>query len=187
MATILELANHAGLPAETVLRVILREPVNEDARRRVAAAIEALGPPDYPRPDGSIEVLPPDSSSTALATATGSMREDDALPERMRTELAEFVEVREPFETIVSALSTQRRERIEDLELITDLIVAGWRGVDRRLGRLEKAIARVDEAQRASQETARAKPNVIRFEPRSHAASTPEDAEAEPERLDQPS
>jgi hypothetical protein len=122
-----------------------------------------------------------------LATATGSSREDDALPERMRAELAEFVEVREAFETIVSALSTQRRERIEDLELITDLMVAGWRGVDRRLGRLEKVIERIDEAQRVSQETTRAKPNVIRFEPRSHGASITEDDEAEPERLDQPS
>jgi|SRR5918995_3338349 hypothetical protein len=186
MATILELANYAGLPTETVLRVILREPVNEYACRRVAAAVEALGPPDYPRPDGSIEVLPSDSNSTALATATGSLRED-GLPGRMRAELAEFAEAREAFETIVSALRTLRRERIEDLELITDLMIAGWRGVDRRLGRLENVIARIDEAQRATQETTRARPNVIRFKPRSHGPSTPEDSEAEPERLDQPS
>jgi hypothetical protein len=181
MATILELANHAGLSSETVLRVILREPVNEDARRRVAAAVEALGPPDYPRPDGSIEVLPADSSGTALSPATQvPAREEEMLPERLRAELGEF---REACERIVSELRAQRRERIEDLELVTDLLTAGWRGVDRRLGRLEKVIARIDETQRTSgQATTRANPNVIRFEPRSHDVSPSEDADTEPGR-----
>ena len=43
MPTILDLAAHADLPAETVLRVLLREPVNEAAEKRVAEAVEALG------------------------------------------------------------------------------------------------------------------------------------------------
>lgn len=147
MATILELAEHAGLSSETVLRVVLREPTNEDARRRVAAAVDALGPPDYPRPNGSIEVLPPESNGTGLDVASGAPT-DDALPETLRAELAELREFRRACELLGSQLEHERRERIEDLELVTDLLISGWRGVDRRLGRLEKVIARIDEAQR---------------------------------------
>src|SRR5262245_40403142 len=57
MTTVLELAAHAQLPVETVLRVLLREPVNEAAARRVAEAVADLGVPDYPRADGHVDVV----------------------------------------------------------------------------------------------------------------------------------
>ena len=44
MATILELAAHAEVSAETVLRVVNGEPVNEEVERRVRDAIAELGP-----------------------------------------------------------------------------------------------------------------------------------------------
>lgn len=179
MATILELANYAGLPAETVLRVILREPVNEDAQRRVAAAIEALGPPAYPRPDGSIEVLPPDilPPETSGAAMPAVPERDDTVPGAARSELAHIVEFQDVCRAMIAQLKRDRRERIEDLELVTDLLTASWRGVDRRLGRLEKVIARIDEARRDSASAlgrTRPTPNVIRFEPRSAESQTPE-------------
>lgn len=192
MATILELANHAGLSTETVLRVVLREPTNEDARRRVLAAIETLGPPDYPRPDRSIEVLPPgqdDPLETPAAEAPPSALPatiHDALPDAIRAQLAQIGEFREACDSLVSRLRNERRERIEDLELVTDLLITSWRGVDRRLGRLEKVIGRIDDAQRESREVGRATPNVIRFEPRQSPEAAAEEMPAQADSLDSP-
>jgi len=186
MATILELANQAGLSAETVLRVVLREPTNEDARRRVLAAIDALGPPDYPRPDSSIEVLPPeepDADHAPVQSALPAVRE--VLPEAMRAELAQIGEFREACESLVSQLRSERRERVEDLELVTDLLITSWRGVDRRLGRLEKTIGRIDESQRESQQVRRS-PNVVRFEPRPSSDAEAADVEEPAEKADSP-
>jgi len=191
MATILELANHAGLSTETVLRVVLREPTHEDARRRVLAAIETLGPPDYPRPDSSIEVLPPDPADPVEAPAADAAPSAlpvpvrEALPEAMRAELAQIGEFREACESLVSQLRSQRRERIEDLELVTDLLITSWRGVDRRLGRLEKVIGRIDETQREEREVRRT-PNVVRFEPRPNPEAAAEDAPGSAGSLDSP-
>ncbi|MGH2996714.1 MAG: LacI family DNA-binding transcriptional regulator, partial [Gaiellaceae bacterium] len=56
MASILDIARHAGVSAENVLRVVNGEPVSEDIAQRVQAAIDAIGPPPYPR--AGVEVLP---------------------------------------------------------------------------------------------------------------------------------
>jgi hypothetical protein len=37
----------------------------------------------------------------------------------------------------------ERRERLDDLKLLIDLIVTGWQGVDRRLGHVERMFERV--------------------------------------------
>ena len=135
MATILDLAEHADLPAETVLRVLLREPVNEAAEKRVAAAVEALGLPDYPRPDGHVEVLsaveeqPPPPAVLPARTAPPAVTDEHTLVEL--------------FQVLLDRLDRNRRERIDDLALTVDLTTEGWRMVDRRLGRLEKIIDRL--------------------------------------------
>ena len=135
MATILDLAEHADLPAETVLRVLLREPVNEAAEKRVAEAVEALGLPDYPRPDGHVEVLqaveeqPPPPAVLPARTAPPAVTDEHTLVEL--------------FQVLLDRLDRNRRERIDDLALTVDLTTEGWRMVDRRLGRLEKIIDRL--------------------------------------------
>jgi len=135
MATILDLAEHADLPAETVLRVLLREPVNEAAEKRVAEAVEALGLPDYPRPDGHVEVLqaveeqPPPPAALPARTAPPAVTDEHTLVEL--------------FQVLLDRLDRNRRERIDDLALTVDLTTEGWRMVDRRLGRLEKIIDRL--------------------------------------------
>jgi DNA-binding LacI/PurR family transcriptional regulator len=53
VATVLELAAYADVSAENVLRVGHGEPVGEDVGRRVHDAIDALGPPPYPRQIGT--------------------------------------------------------------------------------------------------------------------------------------
>jgi hypothetical protein len=141
VATILELAAYADLPAETVLRVLLRKPTNESAEKRVAAAVEALGLPDYPRPDGHIEVLPAEVETPATATAMVPARSDvPALADGR--ELA--TDLRSLFEVLLERLDRNRRERVDDLALTVDLTTESWRMVDRRLGRLEKILERLN-------------------------------------------
>jgi hypothetical protein len=137
MTTVLELAAHAQLPVETVLRVLLREAVNEAAAQRVAEAVAELGLPDYPRPDGHVEVVPEEEAPAELV-----LHERRPVPAAVEQELA--VELRDVFQDLVGRLDRERRERIDDVALTTDLITEGWRTVDRRLGRLEKILERLD-------------------------------------------
>ena len=44
--------------------------------------------------------------------------------------------------------ATLRQERTTDLAVLVDLITSCWQGVDRRLGRLEQMVARLEPAQR---------------------------------------
>jgi hypothetical protein len=137
MATVLELAAHADLPVETVLRVLLREPVNEAATQKVAEAVAELGLPDYPRPDGHVDVVSEKNPRAELV-----LHEQHPVPAPAGQELA--LELRDVFQDLRSRLDRERRERIDDVALTTDLITEGWRSVDRRLGRLEKIIERLD-------------------------------------------
>ena len=137
MATVLELAAHADLPVETVLRVLLREPTNEAAAQRVAEAVAELGLPDYPRPDGHVEVVAVVEEPHELV-----LHERRPVPAADGRELV--AELRDVFQDLLGRLDRERRERIDDVALTTDLITEGWRTVDRRLGRLEKIIQRLD-------------------------------------------
>jgi hypothetical protein len=169
MPTILELAQHADLPAETVLRVILREPTSEVAQRRVAEAVAALGPPDYPRPNGNVEVLPderepqPDLPVPASSSAPSLDEAVLAQVQNLVEPAAEqVIQLEALFHEVVRRLKAERRERVEDLELMTELMTEGWRNVDRRLGRIEKIMARLEEAQ-ATQSGGRPR-TVVRLE-----------------------
>ena len=142
MPTVLELAVHADVPVETVIRVLMREPTNEDAARKVAEAVAALGLPDYPRPDGHVEIASGDDRTGELVTAP---------PAPDARQLA--AELRDVFQDVLGRLDRERRERIDDVALTTDLITEGWRTVDRRLGRLEKIIERLERAESVERNT----------------------------------
>jgi len=45
-------------------------------------------------------------------------------------------------EQLTAEVEVRGRERLEDVELLTELATSGWRNVDRRLGRLEKMVER---------------------------------------------
>jgi hypothetical protein len=173
MATILELANFAGVSAENVLRVVHGEPVNEEVATRVAEAIDALGRPPSARP--AQEVLPAETDGGALERrheellerfAAAAAELEAGLPhgvgsvvyEALRVEVRpvaqDIAELSSLFERMVTRLeqvsgelANERRERIEDVALIAELITTGWRTVDRRLGRIEQMIARMEERQ----------------------------------------
>jgi len=178
VATVLELAAHAEVSAENVLRVIHGESVSQDVEERVRRAIEELG---APRPPRRTEVLP------ALAEGP-SKGGHDALVERFRAAAAELeaslpegvgtvvyealrVEVRpvaqhvaelgtlfermlQRLDQVSEEVESERRERTEDVALLTELVTTGWRSVDRRLARLEQIVARI-EAGRNSRREAR--------------------------------
>ena len=143
MATILQLAEHSNLPVETVLRVVNGESTSSEAQERVALAIEALGPPNYPRfappsaelvPSAQQEVLPADVGEVVYEAIRGEVRP-----------MGEHVaQLRSLFEEVVVRLARERRERVDDVELMTELMIEGWRSVDRRLGRIEKVLARLE-------------------------------------------
>ena len=172
MATILELAKFANVSAENVLRVVHGEPVSEDVARRVREAIDALGEPPYPRP--TVEVLPVErpreadhrhdellerfAAAAAELEATLPQGVSSVVYEALRVEVrpvaqhvAEmgslFEHMLRRVERVGMDVDSERHERVEDIALLTELITTGWRGVDRRLARLERMIARLEERQ----------------------------------------
>ena len=174
MATILELAAFADVSAENVLRVVHGEPVSEDVERRVRLAIEELGYPPHP---GQIEVLPalaPNVPRTedllARFQATAAELEAglpegvgavvyDALRLEVRPVAQQVAELGALFERMLARLEEvsisvedERRDRLQDVALLSELITASWRSVDRRLARLEQIVARIEAGRNGRRE-----------------------------------
>jgi Bacterial regulatory proteins, lacI family len=174
VATILELAAHADVSAENVLRVIHGEPVSEEIELRVHEAIEALGAPPQPR---SIEVLPalpegPEREElierlrataaeleTTLPHGVGSVVHE-ALRVEVRPVAQQVAELGALFERMLARLEDvsagvedDRRDRLDDVALLSELITNGWRSVDRRLARLEQIVARIEAGRYGRRET----------------------------------
>ena len=42
----------------------------------------------------------------------------------------------------------ERRERVDDLAVLIDLITTGWQGLDARLGRIERQVSRLESGRR---------------------------------------
>jgi hypothetical protein len=165
MATILELATQAGVPAEAVLRVVNGEPVSGDVTARVNRAIAILGPPPLPVVEPSTVDLALESARRELlATFTQATAElETRLPEgvssmvyeALRIEVrpvAEHVaEMERLFQHLVRRIheveARERSERLEDIALLTELITSGWRSVDRRLGRVERMLDQMQSQQ----------------------------------------
>lgn len=175
MATVVELARQANVPLENVLRVLNGEPVSTDVAERVNQAIELLGPPAVRArrvPDGNgnlpVPAGPPANGGHELlldALAQARAEAASASPEEMSSVVYEAVriEVRPLaervnafFDQLVGELAlvrgqteAERRERLEDIELLVELIRAGWLNVDRRLGRIERILERL-QAERSN-------------------------------------
>ena len=174
VATILELADYADVSAENVLRVVHREPVSEEVERRVYEAIDALGVPSYPRQVEVLRAIPPGASSDELLErfqATAAELEA-AVPEGVSSIVYEAlrVEVRPVaqhvaelgalfermlarLEAVSTSVDDERRDRLEDVALLTELVTSGWRSVDRRLARLEKIVARIEAGRNGLRES----------------------------------
>ncbi len=97
------------------------------------------------------------AQSTAELEATLPERVSSALHDSLRTEVLpvarHLAEVRglsaqtiRRLERLSADVAAERRARVEDLELLVDLIVSGWRGVERRLDRLERTLDRIERS-----------------------------------------
>jgi hypothetical protein len=49
-------------------------------------------------------------------------------------------------ERLQAEIAAERRERVDDLALVVDLIGSGWRGVERRLDRTERVLDRIERS-----------------------------------------
>ena len=125
----------------------------ERARRRLArvsegrtdpAAVEAA----LERARAGIEAL---AETTAKLESTLPERVDEAVQQGLREQVLpvgrHLAEVRglmgqaiRRLERLEGDLLAERHGRIDDLALLVDLIGSGWRGVDDRLGRIEKGL-----------------------------------------------
>ncbi len=74
------------------------------------------------------------SEALALRPFAARMSVMDALFERLAQDL----------DAVKRELGRARSERLEDLTLLVDLITTSWRSVDRRLGRIERKLERIE-------------------------------------------
>lgn len=184
MASLLEIADHADVPVEGVLRVLNGETVSGQVAERVTKAMEALGSP-HDRIVESLNVLgPPPSAGRSLAPrpvddtierareqlletfARAAAELEATLPqgvssvvfEALRVEVEPVAQRMDQMGTLLEQFAryldhlqrevgSERAERLEDIKLLVDLIVTGWRSVDRRLGRVELVLQRQEDRQ----------------------------------------
>ena len=125
----------------------------ERARKRLARAAEGRTDPAaveaaLERARAGIEAL---AETTAKLEATLPERVDEAVQQGLREQVLpvgrHLAEVRgltaqaiRRLERLEGDLLAERHGRIDDLALLVDLIGSGWRGVDERLGRIEKSL-----------------------------------------------
>ena len=167
MPTIAEVARHAEVSSESVLRFLNGEAVSVAVAERIQMAISALGEPAWAgRPLGARLENPARGLAERLSRAAEEL--ETQLPEGLGSVLYEAVRVevrpvtehmarmQSLIEELAAALARvgsgmdhERHERLQDLALVTDLIVTGWRTVDRRLARVERALERQSDAERA--------------------------------------
>ncbi len=131
----------------------------ERARRRLAEAREE-GPSRadlaaaLDRAEGALDAL---ARTAAELETTVPQRLGAALEDGMRAEvipvarsLAEVrgltAQIGRRLEAIQAEAAAERRERLEDLGLLVDLVASGWRGVERRLDRAERVLDRIEQA-----------------------------------------
>ena len=55
-------------------------------------------------------------------------------------------------EEVSTSIEDERRDRLQDVALLTELVTSGWRSVDRRLARLEEIAARLEAGREARSE-----------------------------------
>jgi hypothetical protein len=114
------------------------------------AALEAL----LERARAGLEAL---AVTTAELEAGMPERLESALQQGLREEVLpvarHLAEVRglsaqtiRRLERLNGDLAADRKARVEDLALLVDLIASGWRGVEKRLDRIERVLDRVERA-----------------------------------------
>src|SRR6187551_3211327 len=161
VSILVEIAEQADVSVEGVVRVLTREPVSEAVKERVLAVLDDLTPEQTRavqrfalaalhdvllRPGDAIDLAetpaPDEDAPPALpAAAAGS----DAALVQLGSVLGELAEAVRDLRRETDA---ERRERVDDLAVLIDLITTGWQGLDARLGRIEKQVSRLEAGRR---------------------------------------
>lgn len=131
----------------------------ERAQRRLAGVRE--GRVDNATLEATLEraraALEELAERSAELEATMPQRLGGAIEDALRTEVLpvarHIAEVRglsgqtiRRLERLQNDLDAERASRVEDLALVVDLISSGWRGVERRLDRLERILDRLERS-----------------------------------------
>jgi hypothetical protein len=195
VSILVEIAERADVSVEGVVRVLTREPVSDAIKERVLDVLDDLTPEqtravqrfalaalhdDLQRPRGSSAVedpvAAPDPSQPALPVAAGDPaghRPDAALVE-LSSVLGELAEAVRDLRRETDA---ERRERVDDLAVLIDLITTRWQGLDARLGRIERQVSRLEAGRR---EPIAAAPAPVRVVPTAVEAAPAAAAPIEP-------
>jgi hypothetical protein len=136
-----------AMDAEAIARAQAR--IEEAVDGRVAPAqVDAA----FERARDQVEAL---AAAAAELESTLPARVGDAVQDGLRAQVLpvarHLAEVRglmnqllRRLERVEGDLLAERHARVDDLALLVDLVSSGWRGVDRRLARIEASIARQD-------------------------------------------
>src|SRR5215211_4206315 len=138
-------------------------PMDRDAIERARIRLAAAG--DGGREDAALEALLERARAGLEALAVTTAELEAGMPDRLESALHQglreevlpvarhIAEVRglsaqtiRRLERLQGDLDAERTARVEDLALLVELIASGWRGVERRLDRLERIMDRVERA-----------------------------------------
>ena len=170
MSILVEIAERADVSVEGVVRVLTREPVSDAIKERVLDVLDDLTPEqtravqrfalaalhdvlELPgeQADPPAEGPPaPDPDQLALPVAAA---EPDLLPalapDAALVQLSSVLgELAEAVRDLRRETDAERRERVDDLAVLIDLITTGWQGLDTRLGRIERQVSRLESGRR---------------------------------------
>jgi hypothetical protein len=159
--TIADIARAADVPLESVLRVISRDEVSSDVAARVRDAMKRYGYDRMPQLFGDRDPADAlgrvrqklqdavDEAVTASENAGSGDSQPDAVAvgaavDRMAVINELLHRLAQDVDEIKLELRRARSERLEDMTLIVDLIMTSWRGVDRRLSRIDRTLERFE-------------------------------------------
>lgn len=174
VSILVEIAEQADVSVEGVVRVLTREPVSDAVKERVLAVLDDLGPEQTRavqrfalaalhdvllRPGEPSESASDDEPATGgePAAPAPSAAEAPAEPERLPAVASDAAlvqlssvlgELAEAVRDLRRETDAERRERVDDLAVLIDLITTGWQGLNGRLGRLERQLSRLEATRR---------------------------------------
>ena len=153
MSLLAEVAARAGVPVEGVVRVVTRQPVSRRIEQRVVEILDSLEPEQLRALErlaraGSPEVVSP--SPEVRPARTDAKPAASAGSDELTLRLAMLLEeVAVRLNELRREQLSDRQDRVDDLAVLVDLMTTGWRGVDRRLARVERSLSRLEPQQEA--------------------------------------
>lgn len=167
VSILVEIAEKADVSVEGVVRVLTREPVSDAIKERVLAVLDDLTPEqtravqrfalaalhDVLEQQGNAEAaVVPDESQLALPVASLDEEPEQvpaATSDSALMQLSSVLgELAEAVRDLRRETDAERRERVDDLAVLIDLITTGWQGLDTRLGRIERQVSRLESGRR---------------------------------------